>query len=138
MERIATEASPAPAGAPHPTRQATAWLRAVYGGLVELAVPHPVHETDTAWLLSCHALPQPGYPRSPMLAASLVVPKDGGSPFHPAEGTSAASAGRSGTVVRPVHQGHRRAVPEGDAERGVPARVAQVRHPGRELRRSRT
>ncbi|MFF3317238.1 toxin glutamine deamidase domain-containing protein [Streptomyces sp. NPDC003035] len=79
-----TEPRPAPARAPHPTRQATAWLGTTYGGLVELAVPHPVHETDTAWLLSCQVLPQPGYPRSPMLAASLVVPKDGSSPFHPA------------------------------------------------------
>ncbi|MET9432941.1 hypothetical protein [Streptomyces sp. NPDC006551] len=43
-----TEAHPAQAGAPHPTHQATAWLRAVYGGLVELAVPRPVYETDTA------------------------------------------------------------------------------------------
>ncbi|MFF7182134.1 toxin glutamine deamidase domain-containing protein [Streptomyces sp. NPDC008121] len=68
----------------NPVQQATAWLSAVYGGLVELAVPRPVYETDTAWLLSCRALPQPGYPPSPMLAASLVVPKDGSSPFHPA------------------------------------------------------
>ncbi|MGW4158456.1 toxin glutamine deamidase domain-containing protein [Streptomyces sp. NPDC004788] len=71
-------------GRPHPAHQAAAWLRAVYGGLVELAVPRPVHETDAAWLMSCRALPQPGYPRTPMLAASLVVPKDGSSPFHPA------------------------------------------------------
>lgn len=26
---------------------------------------------------------QPGYPHTPMLAASVVVPKDGSSPFHP-------------------------------------------------------
>ncbi|MEV6326415.1 toxin glutamine deamidase domain-containing protein [Streptomyces sp. NPDC051909] len=68
----------------HPVHQATAWLNDVYGGLVELAVPRPVYETETAWLLACRALPQPGYPRTPMLAASLVVPKDGSSPFHPA------------------------------------------------------
>ncbi|MEU3302725.1 toxin glutamine deamidase domain-containing protein [Streptomyces sp. NPDC006678] len=67
-----------------PVEQAASWLVALYGGLVELAVPGPVHETDTAWLLSCRSLSQPGYPRSPMLAASVVVPKDGSSPFHPA------------------------------------------------------
>ena len=70
-------------GMPDPTRQATSWLDSVYGGLVELASPHPVHETDSAWLMACRVLPQPGYPRSPMLAASVVVPKDGGFPFHP-------------------------------------------------------
>ncbi|MFF8276730.1 hypothetical protein ACF05T_11560 [Streptomyces lateritius] len=76
-----TDELEASAWAPHPTRQATVRLGAVYGGL---AVPQPVHETCTAWLLSCRALPQPGYPRSPMLAASLVVPKDGSPPFRPA------------------------------------------------------
>lgn len=81
METQEVRASTRP---PDPTRQATAWLDAIYGGLVELAVPQPVYETDTAWLLACRALPQPGYPRSPMLAASIVVPKDGSSPFHPA------------------------------------------------------
>ncbi|GGR97937.1 hypothetical protein GCM10010269_41030 [Streptomyces humidus] len=67
-----------------PARRAAAWLRLTYGDLVEPATTHPVHETDTAWMLSCRALPQPGYPRTPMLAASVVVPKDGSSPFHPA------------------------------------------------------
>ena len=67
-----------------PAHQAKAWLTTTYGGLVELAAPHPVHETDTAWLLACRAVPQPPYPRTPMLAASVAVPKDGGSPFHPA------------------------------------------------------
>ncbi|MFD4558858.1 toxin glutamine deamidase domain-containing protein [Streptomyces sp. NPDC058469] len=67
-----------------PTQRATAWLDALYGGLVELAVPHPVHETSTSWLMACRTLNQPGFPRTPMLAASVVVPKIGGFPFHPA------------------------------------------------------
>lgn len=67
-----------------PEERALAWLNATYGGLVELAAPHPVHETSTAWLLACRTRPQPGYPRTPMLAASVAVPKHGGHPFHPA------------------------------------------------------
>ncbi|WP_416965457.1 toxin glutamine deamidase domain-containing protein [Streptomyces sp. Agncl-13] len=67
-----------------PARRATAWLDALYGGLVELAVPHPVHETNSSWLMACRTLNQPGFPRTPMLAASVVVPKIGGFPFHPA------------------------------------------------------
>ncbi|MEU9186569.1 toxin glutamine deamidase domain-containing protein [Streptomyces sp. NPDC048484] len=66
-----------------PAQRAAAWLDGIYGGLVELAVPHPVHETDTAWLMACRTLAQPGFPRTPMLAASVVVPKIGGYPFHP-------------------------------------------------------
>nr|WSY51483.1 toxin glutamine deamidase domain-containing protein [Streptomyces sp. NBC_00886] len=67
-----------------PAHRARAWLDQLYGGLVELAVPHPVHETNTAWLMACRTLNQPGFPRTPMLAASVVVPKIGGHPFHPA------------------------------------------------------
>jgi hypothetical protein len=67
-----------------PAQRATAWLGELYGGLVELAVPHPVYETNTAWLMACRTLRQPGFPRTPMLAASVVVPKIGGHPFHPA------------------------------------------------------
>ncbi|MDX3639371.1 toxin glutamine deamidase domain-containing protein [Streptomyces sp. MB09-02B] len=69
---------------PGPERRAADWLAATYGGLVEPTAPHPVHETDTAWVLACRTVPQSGYPRTPMLAASVAVPKDGGSPFHPA------------------------------------------------------
>ncbi|OIJ67519.1 YrhB domain-containing protein [Streptomyces mangrovisoli] len=65
-------------------RQATTWLNDTYGGLVELASPRPVHETAAAWLYACRTLTQPGYPATPMLAGSLVVPKDGSCPFHPA------------------------------------------------------
>ncbi|MGW1267631.1 toxin glutamine deamidase domain-containing protein [Streptomyces sp. NPDC002491] len=72
------------AEAPQPAQRATDWLRHTYGGLVEPATPQPVHETEYAWMLACRTVPQPGYPRTPMLAASLVVPKDGTAPFHPA------------------------------------------------------
>ncbi|MEU8694741.1 toxin glutamine deamidase domain-containing protein [Streptomyces sp. NPDC048665] len=74
-------------GAVHPERQAGAWLWGVYGGLVELSTPSPVYETATAWLMACRALPQPGFPDTPMLASSVVIPKDGDAPFHPAPGT---------------------------------------------------
>ncbi|MEU3730246.1 YrhB domain-containing protein [Streptomyces sp. NPDC033538] len=67
-----------------PDQKAAAWLNATYGGLVQLATPHPVHETPAAWLMACRPLPQPGYPETPMIAASVVVPKNGGAPFHPA------------------------------------------------------
>ncbi|MEV5507616.1 YrhB domain-containing protein [Streptomyces orinoci] len=68
----------------NPQQQAAAWLHSTYGGLVEPATAQPVYETATAWLFACRPLPQPGYPATPMLAASVVVPKGGGSPFHPA------------------------------------------------------
>ncbi|MFG2134230.1 YrhB domain-containing protein [Streptomyces sp. NPDC048751] len=66
-----------------PDRQAAAWLHHTYRDLVELAAPHPVYETTTAWMFACRTLAQPGYPPTPMLAASLVVSKDGSAPFHP-------------------------------------------------------
>ncbi|MFE2608161.1 YrhB domain-containing protein [Streptomyces mirabilis] len=66
-----------------PDQRAAVWLAHTYRGLVELSVPHPVHETPTAWMFACRTLNQPGYPATPMLAASVVVPKDGSSPFHP-------------------------------------------------------
>ncbi|MFD8390381.1 YrhB domain-containing protein [Streptomyces sp. NPDC059680] len=65
-------------------QRAATWLNDTYGGLVELSAPQPVHETATAWMFACRALAQPGYPSTPMLASSVVVPKDGGSLFHPA------------------------------------------------------
>lgn len=67
-----------------PEQRAVAWLNNTYRGLVELCVPTPVHETSGAWMFACRTLNQPGYPATPMLASSLVVPKDGSSPFHPA------------------------------------------------------
>ena len=57
-----------------PGQRASAWLNMTYGGLVEPAAPDPVHETASAWLLACRPLPQPGYPGTPMLASSVVVP----------------------------------------------------------------
>ncbi|NSC25593.1 hypothetical protein FM076_32355 [Streptomyces albus subsp. chlorinus] len=65
-------------------RAALDWLSATYGGLVELRTDEPVAEDEASRLFACRAVPQPGYPGRPMLAASVVVPKDGGSPFHPA------------------------------------------------------
>ncbi|MEV8064701.1 YrhB domain-containing protein [Streptomyces sp. NPDC085995] len=67
-----------------PDQLALAWLQTTYRGLVEPAMAQPVHETATSWLMACRTVPQPGYPHTPMLASSLVVPKDGSSPFHPA------------------------------------------------------
>ncbi|MFJ2163289.1 YrhB domain-containing protein [Streptomyces sp. NPDC087856] len=69
-----------------PDNRAAEWLNTTYRGLVELSVPHPVHESPTAWMFACRTLNQPGYPATPMLAASIVVPKDGSSPFHPTAG----------------------------------------------------
>ncbi|MFH8615280.1 YrhB domain-containing protein [Streptomyces sp. NPDC017979] len=60
------------------------WLQHTYHGLVELAVPQPVAQDAHTWLFSCRAVAAPGYPQTPMLAASVVVPKDGSPPFHPA------------------------------------------------------
>ncbi|MFI0238162.1 toxin glutamine deamidase domain-containing protein [Streptomyces sp. NPDC016845] len=67
-----------------PAQRTTEWLGEVYGGLVELAAPRPVAETDTAWMMACRTIAQPRFPRTPMLAASVVVPKIGGYPHHPA------------------------------------------------------
>ncbi|MER7716786.1 toxin glutamine deamidase domain-containing protein [Streptomyces flaveolus] len=69
-----------------PVQLAADWLHWTYNGLVELAAPDVVHETSAAWLLSCRSVAQPGFPRTPMLAASIVVPKYGGLPYHPAPG----------------------------------------------------
>ncbi|MFF4367515.1 YrhB domain-containing protein [Streptomyces sp. NPDC001594] len=67
-----------------PWQRALQWLLDTYGGLVELVGIEPVAEDAGTWLFACRTLEQPGYPRTPMLAASVVVPKDGGDPFHPA------------------------------------------------------
>lgn len=67
-----------------PVRLATDWLQQTYKGLVELSGPDVVHETPTAWLLGCRSVAQPGFPRTPMLAASIVVPRYNGLPYHPA------------------------------------------------------
>ncbi|MFD5553851.1 YrhB domain-containing protein [Streptomyces sp. NPDC127068] len=67
-----------------PSGAARHWLHRTYGDLVELAAPHPVAQDARTWMFSCRTVPQPGYPSTPMLASSVVVPKDGGEPFHPA------------------------------------------------------
>lgn len=66
-----------------PDDRARAWLRELYGPVVELATPGPVAETAQAWWYAVRPLAQPGYPATAMLNASLVVPKDGSVPFHP-------------------------------------------------------
>ncbi len=67
-----------------PRRRASAWLRSTYGALVELTRDEPVAEDVGTWLFACRSVKQPGYPATPMLAASVAVPKDGAAPFHPA------------------------------------------------------
>ncbi|SED39473.1 Papain fold toxin 1, glutamine deamidase [Streptomyces misionensis] len=82
---LAQRAAAAVASAGGPRARAEAWLRHTYGALVEVAGPNrePVYETASAWLFACRAVPQPGFSDPAMLAASVVVPKDGGVPFHP-------------------------------------------------------
>jgi hypothetical protein len=72
-----------PSGQGSPYDRARAWLHELYGPVVELATPAPVAETAQAWWYAVRPLAQPGYPATPMLNASLVVPKDGSVPFHP-------------------------------------------------------
>ncbi|MFJ6480831.1 MULTISPECIES: YrhB domain-containing protein [unclassified Streptomyces] len=67
-----------------PWQTALQWLLSTYGGLVELVGIEPVAEDAGTWLFACRSTERPGRPRTPMLAASLVVPKDHGEPFHPA------------------------------------------------------
>ncbi|MFB7667263.1 YrhB domain-containing protein [Kitasatospora sp. NPDC056138] len=66
------------------TAQARSWLAATYHNQVELTEPHPVAQSPQAYLYSCQTLAQPGFPRTPMLTATLAVPVDGRTPFHPA------------------------------------------------------
>ncbi|MFI9061373.1 YrhB domain-containing protein [Streptomyces sp. NPDC053429] len=67
-----------------PWQKALEWLLETYHGLVELVGIEPVAEDAGTWLFACRTTAQPGYPRTPMLAASVVVPKSPGRPFHPA------------------------------------------------------
>ncbi|MFI7387462.1 toxin glutamine deamidase domain-containing protein [Streptomyces sp. NPDC049813] len=98
------------AGARGPAQRAYDWLGEVYGGLVELAAPRPVAETDSAWMMACRAVTQPGFPRTPMLAASVVVPKIGGYPHHPASAdplTDLLSVPPEEAALRVTDQSHR-------------------------------
>ncbi|MFD9869329.1 YrhB domain-containing protein [Streptomyces niveus] len=94
-----------------PAYQAAPWLARTYRGLVELAAPHPVYESATAWLMACRTVQQPGYPHTPMLAASVVVPKDGSSPFHPSPSSPLAdlepAPSHEAAVARVQDQGRR-------------------------------
>ncbi|MFG2843151.1 YrhB domain-containing protein [Kitasatospora sp. NPDC048296] len=65
------------------TDRTRAWLRQLYGPVVDLATDQPVAETEQAWWYALRALPESGYKTTPMLNASIVVPKDGSAPFHP-------------------------------------------------------
>jgi hypothetical protein len=57
--------------------RARSWLDTTYGGLVVLADPEPIKVTNRARLFGCR------YAESdePMLAATICVPSDGGTPF---------------------------------------------------------
>ncbi|UUN29518.1 toxin glutamine deamidase domain-containing protein [Streptomyces sp. FIT100] len=72
------------------TARAEPWQRALrrlldlYGGRVELAATHPVAEDAGTWLFACRPAETAGRLPTPMLTASVVVPKDGGQPYHPA------------------------------------------------------
>ncbi|MFJ6510596.1 YrhB domain-containing protein [Streptomyces sp. NPDC091406] len=94
-----------------PDQQAAAWLAHTYRGLAELAAPHPVAESPSAWLMACRTVQQPGFPHTPMLASSVVVPKDGSSPFHPAPSAPLAdlepAASYDAAVARVQNQGRR-------------------------------
>ncbi|MGW7412099.1 YrhB domain-containing protein [Streptomyces sp. NPDC054863] len=94
-----------------PSPRAAAWLNETYQGLVELQVPEPVHETPVGWLFACRTLHQPGYPQTPMLAASVVVPKDGSRPFHPSPSAPlqdlAPAASQDEALARAAHQPRR-------------------------------
>ncbi|WP_406121421.1 YrhB domain-containing protein [Streptomyces sp. NBC_00989] len=93
-----------------PDQRAAAWLSSTYRGLVEPATPRPVHETAVAWIYSCRTLNQQGYPPTPMLSASVVVPKDGSTPFHPSVSAPLADmepAGERETADRVAQQARR-------------------------------
>ncbi|WP_328606360.1 YrhB domain-containing protein [Amycolatopsis sp. NBC_00345] len=67
-----------------PISAAAGWLRQTYGGRVVVAGTRPIAEGRHSWLVACrfadevirgHAAPQP------LLASTVLVPKDGGDPF---------------------------------------------------------
>jgi Papain fold toxin 1, glutamine deamidase len=57
------------------------------------------------WLMACRALPQSGFPDTPMLTASVVVPKDGTTPFHPSPSTPLADL-EPAPPGQLAHRGH--------------------------------
>ncbi|MFG2293260.1 toxin glutamine deamidase domain-containing protein [Streptomyces sp. NPDC048603] len=93
-----------------PWQKALRWLLSTYHGLVELTGVQPVAEDAGTWLFGCRTVEQPGCPRTPMLAASVVVPKDPGDPFHPAADDpwgDAAAYTRTGTEPDPETRARR-------------------------------
>ncbi|MGW1639807.1 toxin glutamine deamidase domain-containing protein [Streptomyces lavendulae] len=76
-----------------PWQRALEWLLTTYQGLVGLAGIEPVAEDAGTWLFACRTVERPGHPRTPMLTASVVVPKDLGRPFHPASDDPWTDAG---------------------------------------------
>lgn len=60
-----------------PYRPAAGWLDRTYGGLVTVAGDQPVLETERSWLVGCAYADATGS----LLAATIVVPKDGSEPF---------------------------------------------------------
>ncbi|QMU73979.1 hypothetical protein GXP74_23275 [Streptacidiphilus sp. P02-A3a] len=73
----------------------------MYGRVAELASDQPVAETGQAWWFGVRVLPQPGYPSTAMLNASLIVPKDGAPPFHPANADPWGDVGDLAADPRP-------------------------------------
>jgi|GEM_PF-2918725 len=64
-------------------RAAERWLREVYRGRVELALPYSVAASERAFVFCCRIAAQRGAPPAPpMLNISLAVPVDGAPPFH--------------------------------------------------------
>ncbi|MFD5319776.1 YrhB domain-containing protein [Streptomyces sp. NPDC127098] len=62
-----------------PRQRAERWLDQTYRGRVSLHGPAPVQETPETWLFACTTTDG-----SAMLNASLAVPKNASTPFHPA------------------------------------------------------
>ncbi|MCX5124429.1 YrhB domain-containing protein [Streptomyces sp. NBC_00347] len=91
-----------------PWQRALKWLLDTYHGRVELAGTDPVAEDAGSRLFACRTIEQPGCPRTPMPAASVVVPKDAGRPFHPAADGS-DPRGRLGSTEPAGHRAGARA-----------------------------
>lgn len=73
-----------------PLRRAEQWLEQTYRGRAALLGPDPVLETAETWLFACTAADAAGSGAEAMLNASLAVPKNASTPFHPATDDPAA------------------------------------------------
>ncbi|WP_181785922.1 YrhB domain-containing protein [Streptomyces phytophilus] len=67
-----------------PGSRAARWLEQTYRGRVGLSTAEPVAETPGTWLFACRVNPSPGEGKTVMLNATLAVPKNASTPFHPA------------------------------------------------------